>query len=79
VGKLGKERRMHSIHFVDRAGGTLNTMTSAMRLDDAIVDAKQQFRGARARNPNVVGFRILDNEGKEVMSWVDPLPSGAEG
>jgi hypothetical protein len=60
---------MHRIEFLNAAGGVLDKMTSAVGLADAIADAKAQFSGARYRNPAIVGFRLTDNEGRQVWSW----------
>jgi hypothetical protein len=56
-----------------QTGGTREKITLGMMdmlsLEAAIAHAKTLFPGVQGRYPDVVGFRIFDNEGNEVAHW----------
>lgn len=59
---------MYSVEFLDGMGGVqerqlLGMLASAFEAD---LQAKSLFGGVQLRKPSVVGYRVLDNDGKEV-------------
>jgi hypothetical protein len=61
---------MYSARYYDSAGGERERIIlGMMQLGEAIALAKAQFMGVQVRNPQVVGFRVFDNEGNEAAQW----------
>lgn len=63
---------MHAIHWLTsrESDQPIEKMTSPVRLvTDAIAQARLAFVNVKQRHPSVIGFRILDNSGKEVHRW----------
>lgn len=59
---------LYSAEFLNAIGGVQERMVLGMLADAFAADlqAKTLFENVRARHPSVVGYRVLNNEGKEV-------------
>jgi hypothetical protein len=65
---------MCSAEFFDRSGGVRERIGLLNGPDEAMTQAKAMFATVQVSHSDVVGIRVLDNEGRLVGRWDAWIP-----